>query len=621
MVPLAGFLILAIFGRRLSQREVAFIGVGSAGSSALISISAAVFFISARPAGGGTAEVLWRWFAVGRLAPSFALYLDPLSLVMVLVVSIVGFLILLYAKEYMIHEEGYARFFAYMDLFVGSMLLLVLADDLLLIYLGWEAVGLCSYLLIGFDYHDRGSVAAANKAFIVTRIGDTALLLGFILIFLQLGTSNLREVLTVAPQSWPAGSSLACWAALLILGGAVGKSAQLPLQTWLPDAMAGPTPVSALIHAATMVTAGVYLIARTHVLFALAPSVMSLTAFIGIATMLLAATAALTQSDIKKVLAYSTMSQIGYMFLALGVGAWSAAIFHFVTHAFFKSLLFLAAGVVIAALGGERDLYKMGGLRRQQPLAFWTFLIGAASLAALPLITAGFYSKELILAAAWNAGPAGVWLWSAATIGAFLTGLYAFRMVILCFFGPPRVTAGTKPGRAVAFVLVVLAFFSLTIGFIQMPAILARVDLFLMFLADTLPARYPVVLKTSVALMLLAAAIIVPPLGSAVARFLFLLHRGYTEKAVRRPVVASARRLWKAGWGFDYLYDHLFVRPFAWLAIVNRGDFIDSFYGGISRLSALLAGLSSATQTGVVRRYALGVTLGAVVVLGLVLVF
>src|SRR6266566_2667567 len=320
-----------------------------------------------------------------------------------------------------------------MDLFGASMLILLLGSNLRLLYLGWEGVGLCSYLLIGFWYRDPANGLAARKAFVITRVGDTAMAIGLFLLFTDLGTLEIQPLMQRAAQVWPAGAGPAIAAAGLLLGGALGKSAQLPLQTWLPDAMAGPTPVSALIHAATMVTAGVYLIARTHVLYDLAPPVRTAVAVIGALTLLLAGFSALNQKDIKRILAYSTISQIGYMFLALGVGAWSAAIFHFMTHAFFKSLLFLAAGVVVQHLHDEHDIFKMGGLRRRMPLAFWTFLAGAVSLAAVPFIDAGFYSKDLILWEAWSGGPGGHWLFAAGLIGAFLTAIYTFRPVFVAF--------------------------------------------------------------------------------------------------------------------------------------------------------------------------------------------
>src|SRR3990172_575801 len=327
-LPFAGFLLLLLTGQRVSRAITAIIGVGSVGLSALIAILAGISFIGSPPAGHAYSQTLWRWMEVGGFTPSITFSLDALSLVFVLVITVVGFFIHLYSAEFMLDEEGYSRFFAYMNLFVGSMLTLVLADNLLLLYLGWEGVGLCSYLLIGFWYRDPANGRAARKAFIVTRIGDTAMALGLFFLFTNLGTLNIQDLMLAAHGQWAVGSNTAILAASLLLGGALGKSAQLPLQVWLPDAMAGPTPVSALIHAATMVTAGVYLIARTHVLFELAPIVQSAVAMIGAATLLMAGFSAVAQKDIKRVLAYSTISQIGYMFLALGVGAWPAAIVH-----------------------------------------------------------------------------------------------------------------------------------------------------------------------------------------------------------------------------------------------------------------------------------------------------
>ena len=293
-------------------------------------------------------------------------------------------------------------------------------------YLGWEMVGICSYLLIGFWYKEAVNAKAAIKAFVTTRVGDTAMAMGLFLLFHNLGTLHIQDLMQRAPLMWPVGSTVAVMAAALLLGGAVGKSAQIPLQTWLPDAMAGPTPVSALIHAATMVTAGVYLIARTHVIFTLAPVVQSAVAVIGVLTLLVAGFCALVQSDIKRVLAYSTISQIGYMFLALGVGAWSAAMFHFLTHAFFKSLLFLGAGAVILSAHHEQNMFKLGGLRHELPLVFWTFLAGAACLSALPLVTAGFYSKDVILWHVWSSPKGGALLWLGGMVGAFVTAVYSF---------------------------------------------------------------------------------------------------------------------------------------------------------------------------------------------------
>ena len=449
-----------------------------------------------------------------------AFYLDAVSLLMILVVTWVALLIHIYATAYMEGDEGYSRFFAYMNLFVAAMLILVLADNLLLLYLGWEGVGLCSYLLIGFWYRDPANGRAARKAFLVTRVGDTAMAVGLFLLFHTLGTLDIQEVMQRALAQWPVGSGLAVAAAALLLAGAVGKSAQLPLQTWLPDAMAGPTPVSALIHAATMVTAGVYLIVRLHVLFMLAPGVQTVVAVVGAATLLLAGCSALVQRDIKRVLAYSTISQIGYMFLALGVGAWSAAMFHFMTHAFFKALLFLGAGVVISALHEEHDMFKMGGLRRQLPVTFWTFLIGSASLAAVPLITAGFYSKDMILADAWGSPAGSFWLWGAGLVGALLTSLYTFRMVFITFFGRTGQEVSRPPGWAMQFPLLVLAILSLIGGFVEIPRTMGDVPLLSEFLQSALP---PTVTRTGIGqeAALQSAAGLVSLLGIYLAYVMF----------------------------------------------------------------------------------------------------
>src|SRR4051812_21287785 len=437
--PFLSAAVLALFGSRIPRRIAAWLGTSSIGLSALTAIFTAIEFLRSRPAEGAWVQHLWTWMSIGDFQPEVALYFDPVTLVMVIVITFVGFLIHLYSVEYMRDDEGFARFFAYMNLFVAAMLILVLANNLLLLYLGWEGVGLCSFLLIGFWYREPANVRAANKAFLVTRVGDTAFAVGLFLIATQLRTLDIQEVMRRAPLQWPVGSGFAIAAAALLLGGAVGKSAQLPLQTWLPDAMAGPTPTSALIHAATMVTAGGYPIARAPALFTLPPPVQLAVAIIGAATLLLAGCSALTQHDIKRVLAYSTISQIGYMFLALGVGAWSAAIFHFMTHAFFKALLFLAAGIVINALHHEHDVFKMGGVRKQLPFIFWTFLVGAIALSALPFLTSGFYSKDLILLetyrATYDSENSRLWLWWGGLTGAFLTSLYTFRMVFITFFG------------------------------------------------------------------------------------------------------------------------------------------------------------------------------------------
>ena len=626
VLPLAGFLVLALSGSHLARTGIAVVGVGSVGLSALVAVLIGFDFIAAPPPELAFRQMAWIWMDVAGFTPKIGFYLDALSLVMVLVVTVVSFLIHLYSAEFMAGDEGYRRFFAYMNLFVASMCILVLADNLLFLYLGWEGVGLCSYLLIGFWYRNPANGLAARKAFIVTRLGDAAMAIGLFLLFTHQGTLDIQPLMQQTAEQWPEGSGLAIAAAALLLAGAVGKSAQLPLQTWLPDAMAGPTPVSALIHAATMVTAGVYLIARTHVLYTLAPPVQLAVALIGALTLLLAGFSALVQHDLKRVLAYSTISQIGYMFLALGVGAWSAAIFHLMTHAFFKALLFLSAGVIIMSLHEEHNIFKMGGLRKKLPVAFWAFLIGGASLAALPLITAGFYSKDLILWQAWSAADGNPWLWAAGWAGALLTGLYIFRVVFVVFFGEAReardeTAAGAAaaivnkpPGRRITVPLLILAVLSLVGGWVELPPLLGNLSLFSDFVQQALPPTRIIHDADSVELILelLAAA---ASLGSIyVAYLLFLRHPHWLGRLLQTPHFGALHKFWQAGWGFDRLYDRMFVQPYLWLARIDRHDVIDSIYTGAARLCLFFYRGLSASQTGQVRRYATAIAAGAIIV-------
>ncbi len=603
VLPSVSAALLALFGSRLSRKAAGTLGVGSIGLSALVAILVALNFWSAPPAGNSYTQVLWTWIEVAGFEPQIGLYLDPLSLVMVLVVTVVGFLIHIYSAEFMLEDEGYSRFFAYMNLFVASMVTLLLANNLLLLYLGWEGVGLCSFLLIGFWYRDPANGMAARKAFIVTRVGDTAMSLGLFLLFTQLGTLQIQDLMQRASEQWQAGSIYAVIAALLLLGGAVGKSAQLPLQVWLPDAMAGPTPTSALIHAATMVTAGVYLIARTHVLFALAPAAQLAVAFVGAATLLVAGFSALTQQDIKRVLAYSTISQIGYMFLALGVGAWQAGIFHFMTHAFFKALLFLGAGVIIDALHDEHSIFRMGGLRRELPVTFWTFLIAGCSLAGLPFITAGFFSKDLIIWQSLSAEQGRFAFWIAGMLGALLTSLYTFRLMFRVFFGPLGTRLTKRPGYAMTVPLLVLAFLSIVGGYVKEPLFA--------FLHSALPRA----IESSAFITELeseAIAAIVFLIGLYFAYLFHLQKRNLADALVANPIGRTLDQWWFAGWGFDWIYDKTFVQPFIWIAEINKRDFIDGFYTGIARLSEFFYRALSETETGRIRWYAFGMAAGSV---------
>ena len=613
MAPLAGFVVLALFGGWLSRRAIAAVAVGSLALTAALAVAAAFNFLAEPPSAGHASQVLGSWLEVGELHPRFGLYLDALSLVMMLVVTGVGFLIHLYSATFMAEDPGYRRYFAYLNLFVAGMLVLVLADNLLFLYLGWEIVGLCSYLLIGHGYGDPAAGRAARKAFVVTRIGDAAMLVGMFLLLAQWGTLQIQPLMGLAAEGWAEGSTLATAAAALLLAGALGKSAQLPLQVWLPDAMAGPTPVSALIHAATMVTAGVYLIARLHVLFELAPGVHYAVALIGAATLLLAGTAALAQRDIKRILAYSTISQIGYMFLALGVGGYGAALFHLLTHACFKAVLFLAAGVVITALDEEHDIFRMGGLARQLPGTSLAFLAGAASLAALPLITAGFYSKDLILAQTWNAASAGLWI--AGVTGALITALYTFRTFFVAFLGEAkgRVRRGASVAEATA--LTALAILSLGAGLIESPhAWGGGWQSFTGFLASALPPGPGASAHTNDGGNLVA---IVASLASVCGAALAWVWYRYHPAMAQPRALQALRRLWQAGWGFDWAYERLFVQPLLAFTRGNRHDAVDTLFTGIATASRILHRGLSHTQTGQVRWYAAGIACGAFLLIAL----
>ena len=604
-LPLAGFLLLFVTEGRLPDKLVAFVGAGSVGLAALATLAIGYQFVQS-----GETEytaALWTWMAVGDFNPSISLYLDPLSLVMIGVITGVGFLIHVYATGYMWkdHEEpqGYSRFFAYMNLFVFAMLMLVLGDNLLVLFLGWEGVGLCSYLLIGFYHKDAGNGLAARKAFVVTRVGDTALTLGLFLLFWELGTLQVQAALDQV-DAGALDRDTATLICLLLLGGAVGKSAQLPLQTWLPDAMAGPTPVSALIHAATMVTAGVYLIARMQGLYLEPGSAQEIVAWVGLLTLLISAFTALVQTDIKRILAYSTMSQIGYMFMALGVGAWSGAIFHLMTHAFFKALLFLSAGSVILALHHEQDIFKMGGLRKQLPLPFWCMAIGSGALVALPFITSGFYSKDAILLTAYETSS---WVfWAGGVLAAGLTALYTTRMMAHTFFGESKTTphdlshAGFSPARIHMWLpLVVLAALAIGGGWFGIGV-----------LDDLLGevGEFSHVSPQAIATM------IVPLLGIALGIWLFRT-RGGSSKFAESKLGQRLCPFLRSGWGFDWVYDLVFVKPFVALTRVNKKDAVDYFYRVAAGFTRAFHYIFALTQTGRLRWYAANMAFGLVIVL------
>ena len=629
LFPLLGFLTLAFSRGRISENAAAVIGVGSIGLSALLTGLLGFQFLTHTPEGGAYTQLLWTWMSVGGFAPQFALRLDGLSLVMMSVITGVGFFIHLFASWYMRGDEGFARFFSYMNLFIASMLLLVLGDNLLFLYFGWEGVGVASYLLIGFWYKDPANGLAARKAFVVTRVGDTFMAIGLFILFHQLGTLNIQDVMARAAVVWPQGSTILTIAALLLLGGAVGKSAQLPLQTWLPDAMAGPTPVSALIHAATMVTAGVYLIARTHVLFELSPFALQCVGVIGALTLLIAGFTALMQTDIKKILAYSTMSQIGYMFLALGVGAYQPAIFHLMTHAFFKALLFLSSGSVILAMHHEQDIFKMGNLRKHIPLVFWCMLIGTMALTALPF-TSGYFSKDEILHEAYLTGHTNLWL--AGLFGAFLTAVYSFRLIFITFFGPERwrkeahahhdahdahadeahhgLAADENPHGAKtldhSLPLLVLLAFAIFGGFIHLP------------LDGVLPHAVIADPEKGGALIEFLP-LIVTLIGIALSWFLFLKNPSIPERLKNGGVTKYIGQFWQSAFGFDWLYNLVFVRPYLWLVHINRNDIVDVVITKIPDVFHSAHSFFASTQNGRMRNYAFAMGVGACLVIVVVL--
>jgi NADH-quinone oxidoreductase subunit L len=606
LLPLLGSIVNALLGRRLPRRAVESIACGVVWGAFVCTLLA---FLAYR---APLRVELLSWLAAFDLRAPLTLYLDPLSLVMVLMITFVCGLIHVYSVAYMAEDEGYVRFFFLLNLFVFAMLVLVLAENLPLLYLGWEGVGFCSYALIGFWYREEKNATAGRKAFIVTRVGDVALGIAVVWMFRLFDTFSIVEINRMGFQL-PVG--IVTGLGLLLLVGAMGKSAQVPLMVWLPDAMAGPTPVSALIHAATMVTAGVYLLARMHPLIGASSAASAAIAVTGGVTAFYAATCALAQRDLKRVLAYSTISQIGYMVLGVGAGAIAAATFHLLVHAFFKALLFLGAGCIIAAMHHEQDIFKMGGLARRIPLTFWPFLAGAACLAGLPL-TGGFFSKDSILAAVWEKGGAlygGLYLLGLVT--ALLTSVYTFRLVYLVFGGPERESHPAP--RLMEAILLPLALLGLGGGLLNLPAYLGGgwLDRFLAPLAGQKAMEAP----PSLELLLQSVAGILALAGLAVA------HRYYGGKKRVTRIEAAARpapgavAFFLNGWRFDDLYRFLFIRPYEALSRVlwervDEGMIDDS----LDRLAAILGrtgeGLGSWT-TGRVSVYLLSLAAGLALVL------
>nr|WP_315041025.1 NADH-quinone oxidoreductase subunit L [uncultured Moraxella sp.] len=612
ILPLLGFIILSTMRDKLSEKAATIVGVGSMGLSALFALIAGSSFLANQDSNPVVHIPLWTWMKVGNFAPNFGLTLDGLGVTMLGVITGVGFLIHLFASWYMRGEVGFARFFSYMNLFVASMLLLVLADNLVLLYLGWEGVGICSYLLIGFYYSNRANGRAAMKAFTVTRVGDVFLAFGLFLLFRELGTLNIHEIIERVPQVFTLNNATLQLTAIMLVLGAMGKSAQIPLHSWLADAMAGPTPVSALIHAATMVTAGVYLIARLHPIFILTPDVLlNWVGLVGAVTLVVAGFCALAQTDIKRILAYSTMSQIGYMFLALGVGAWQVAVFHLMTHAFFKALLFLGSGAVIISVHHEQNIFKMGGLRKKIPLVFWCFVVGGGALAAIPFVTVGFYSKDAII---WETFATGnMHLFYLAVFGAFLTSIYTFRMIWFTFFGEEKTHAHALSGLSYQIPLVVLLVLSTGLGaFITPP------------LDGVLPLSQGVLLEqaghahgkhTAEFIAMGAMAF-----GLIVAWFLYVANKGQILTKFKQSSFGGAVNYWcYHGLGFDALYDLVFVKPFLLIGKLLKSDPVDKAWNVFPMLASAGNRMSGWLQSGSLRGYAVSFGFGMVALLVLVM--
>ncbi|MGP1930572.1 MAG: NADH-quinone oxidoreductase subunit L [Arsenophonus sp. ET-YP4-MAG3] len=606
LLPLLGFLVLAFSFGCLFKKLSAIIGITSIGFAMFVTFLIAIDFYANNLNGRYVyTQTLWQWIEVGNFNLPITLMLDGLSLIMLLIITTVGFLIHLYAFWYMYDKEGYSRFFAYTNLFIASMVVLVLAENMMLMYLGWEGVGLCSYLLIGFYYTNPKNGKIAMKAFFITRIGDIFLAIGMFIIYNQFGTLNFHQLSILVPQKITVNSSIINLATLMIVIGAISKSAQLPLQTWLADAMVGPTPVSALIHAATMVTAGVYLIARTHVLFLMAPKILYLVAIIGAITLIFAGFSALIQKDIKRILAYSTMSQIGYMFLALGAQAWDAAIFHLMTHAFFKALLFLSAGSVITSCNYEQNIFKMGGLHKIFPFIYSCFLIGGSALAAIPLVTSGFYSKEYILFGI--AKQREIILLFIGIFGSFMTALYTFRMIFIVFHGKKQImVTEAVSGISHTIPLVVLALLSIFINEL---------------IAQPLTGIFPItdIINNPNKIKIEIISIISTLLGLILAIFLYL-DKHKTIKLITKSIIKYFFIIYQyKSFGFDQFYNFIFVKPFKVIAKLLANDPINSLMNiPVIILHFANKGLTI-TQNGQIRWYLAYIILGSVLILTLLL--
>jgi NADH-quinone oxidoreductase subunit L len=625
--PLAGAALNGIFGRRFSQAVVSLIGCGASGLAMVFALASAWKF--SFPETGVFEHSYFTWIKAGSFAADYALYYDRLTLVMTVTVTVVAFLIHLYSRGYMEHEGGYYRFFSYLNLFLFMMLTLITAGNYPLMFVGWEGVGLCSYLLIGFYFPKKSASDAGKKAFVMTRIGDVGFTLAVALIFWTFGTVNFTDLFNRIGALGIGQEQGALTAiGLLLFLGAAGKSAQLPLYVWLPDAMEGPTPVSALIHAATMVTAGVYLIARSSAIFARAPEALEVVAIVGCLTAFYAATIALVQNDLKRMLAYSTISQLGYMFLGCGAGVFAAGIFHLMTHACFKALLFLCAGSVMHALSGELDMRKMGGLRHKMPTTYWTFLIATLAISGVPFL-AGFFSKDEILAGAYE-GPLGQpWLYWLGTLTAGLTALYMFRALFMTFHGESRLTPelehhAHESSSKMTVPLMALAFFSVVAGYVSWPKAWAGSEQFDRYLAPVF-GRSEQVLTLEAAHhaeglapgALLTFSIVAAGLGILLAVWFYLKSTQIPAQLAER--FSGLYHVMVRKYYVDEFYDWLIVHPlregsdkFLW-RVMDAGAIDGVGVNGTAHATQSLGDVLRRIQSGNVRSYAAWVLLGAVI--------
>ena len=623
LIPLApglSAIILVLSGRKLPRRYVSFQACGAVCVSLIISLVSFLGLLRGPAEGSTLVKSLFTWIKAGSFGADLSFQFDPLAAIMTLVVTGVGFLIHVYSVGYMADDKGYTRYFAYLNLFTFSMLILVLASNMVLMFVGWEGVGLCSYLLIGFWFEKHSAANAGKKAFIVNRIGDAGFILGILFLYLSVGSSEFGAVNSALGRGTLA-PGLITLVAILLFVGATGKSAQLPLYVWLPDAMEGPTPVSALIHAATMVTAGVYMVARMNLLYSSSATASSIVSLVGALTAVFAATIALTQNDIKRVLAYSTISQIGYMFIGCGVGAYAAGVFHLYTHAFFKSLLFLSAGSVIHALSGEQDMRRMGGLRKYLPRTFPAFLVGAIAIAGVPFFS-GFFSKDAILNEAFARGQYSVWALGLA--GAVLTAFYMFRLIFLVFYGQERLSPEAKrhvheSPRIMTVPLAVLAVLSVIAGYVGLPAVLGeRADLFKRFLEPITGAGVEAHLSMGGEWLLILVSVAAALIGIFIA-YSFYLRRPETPHrlAARFP---SLYKLSANKYYVDQIYGAVFVNPLVkGSEVIYKGfdlKVVDGAVNGSGSAAGFFGRVLGMIQTGLIKDYALVFLLGAVLVIG-----